>query len=126
MCDYSIEMYRSRPAQTGEKYVLTRFGSGSLGLASPGDCDTAVCVPYETRLLLEDVPERLRDKFGIDASAEVTFVPVEHGRYRDGVRFADGTEVSLQALTPGITVWVSRALDRPVEALRRETGSVRV
>jgi len=37
MCDYSLEMYASRPARASEKYVTTRFPSGSIGLASPGD-----------------------------------------------------------------------------------------
>jgi hypothetical protein len=37
MCDYSLEMYASRPAREGEIYVITRFPSGSVGLASAGD-----------------------------------------------------------------------------------------
>ena len=32
MCDYSLEMYHSRPARAGERYVLHRFRSGSLGV----------------------------------------------------------------------------------------------
>ena len=28
MCDYSLEMYGSRPAREGEHYVTTRFPSG--------------------------------------------------------------------------------------------------
>ena len=34
MCDYSLEMYGSRPAREGEIYVTTRFPSGSIGFAS--------------------------------------------------------------------------------------------
>ena len=37
MCDYSLEMYGSRPAREGEIYVTTRFPSGSIGFASAGD-----------------------------------------------------------------------------------------
>jgi hypothetical protein len=48
MCDYSLEMYASRPARESELYVTTKFPSGSIGLASPGDCTTAVCVQYDT------------------------------------------------------------------------------
>jgi hypothetical protein len=42
MCDYSLEMYGSRPAREGEIYVTTRFPSGSIGFASAGDPRTAV------------------------------------------------------------------------------------
>ena len=65
MCDYSLESYRSRPAQKSEKYVITRFKSSSIGLASPGDCSTAVSVPSDTQLRLEGIPEALQDKFGV-------------------------------------------------------------
>ncbi len=44
MCDYSLEMYISRPAREGERYVTTRFPSGSMGLAAPGQPGTAVCM----------------------------------------------------------------------------------
>src|SRR5260370_16388430 len=49
MCDYSLEMYGSRPAREGELYVTTRFPSGSIGFASPGDPRTAVCMQCDTR-----------------------------------------------------------------------------
>jgi hypothetical protein len=32
MCDYSFEMYASRPAREFELYVTTRFPTGSIGL----------------------------------------------------------------------------------------------
>lgn len=112
MCDYSLEFYRSRPAQEGEKYVLTHFGSGSLGFASPGDCSTAVCIPYDTQLRLEGIPEALQDQLGVGANEEVTFARVDNGRYRDGVRFANGAETSLQRLNPGVTAVLIGSLER--------------
>ena len=118
MCDYSIEFYRSRPAQEGERYVITRFHSGSIGLASPGDCTTAICVAHETRLRLDSIPEALQDRYGVGPVEEVTFTQVDFGRYRDGVRFGNGTEVSLQKLHPGIMVSVARPLERRVRGLR--------
>ena len=45
MCDYSLEAYRSRPAEAGEKLTLERFPSGSMGFTAGAVCDTAVCVP---------------------------------------------------------------------------------
>ena len=118
MCDYSLELYRSRPAQKGEKYVLTRFNSGSLGFASPGDCSTAVCIPYDTQLRLEGIPEGLQDELGVGSDEEVTFAQVDHGCYHDGVRFANGAETSLQRLNPGITAAITRSLERTAWGFR--------
>ncbi|MDB5570299.1 MAG: hypothetical protein JWN93_1482 [Hyphomicrobiales bacterium] len=102
MCDYSLEMYASRPAREGELYQTTRFPSGSLGLAAPGDCGTAVCVQYDTRLELDGLPASLRDALGVSARETVSFVRLEAGAYRDGVRFANGKEATLQQLGPGV------------------------
>jgi hypothetical protein len=49
MCDYSLEMYGSRPAREGELYVITRFPSGSIGFISAGDPRTAVCLQCDAR-----------------------------------------------------------------------------
>jgi hypothetical protein len=111
MCDFSLEVYGSRPAREGERYVTTRFASGTVGLASPGDDSTAVCVQCDTRLLLEEIPKELQQRFGVAAREEVTFVRLDHGSYRDGVKFSNGKEVSLQQLTPGVTVTVTLLLE---------------
>jgi hypothetical protein len=112
MCDYSLEMYGSRPAREGEKYVTARFPSGTIGLASPGQLSTPVCVQCDTQLILEDVPARLQKSFGIGATAEVTFTRLDSGAYRDGFKFANGKEVSLQDLEPGIGVSVVSLLEK--------------
>ena len=70
MCDYSLEMYASRPAREGERYVTTRFPSGSVGLAAPGDCTTAVCVQYDTHLRLENISGDLQTRLGIKAGGK--------------------------------------------------------
>ncbi|WP_395666418.1 hypothetical protein [Methylocella sp.] len=106
MCDYSLEMYASRPARESEKYVTTRFPSGSIGLATPGDCSTAVCVQYDTRLQLEGVSSDLQTRLGVGPSEEVVFARLEHGAYRDGVKFGNGKEISLQLLGSGVGVSV--------------------
>ncbi len=118
MCDYSLEFYRSRPAQEGEKYVLTRFRSSTIGLASPGDCSTAVCVPDESRLRLEGIPGHLQRRLSVGSNEEVTFVQLDHGDYRDGVRFNNGAEVTLQQLEPGITAVVTMSLERAAKRFR--------
>jgi hypothetical protein len=53
MCDYSLELYRSRQAVNEEHYTLHRFGSGTLGFVAEGDRTTAVCMPVGVRLRLE-------------------------------------------------------------------------
>lgn len=104
MCDYSLEMYASRPARESEKYVTTRFPSGSIGLAVPGDCTTAVCVQYDTHLELDGISSDLQSRLGVGGEESVAFARLEHGAYRDGVKFGNGKEISLQLLGSGVTV----------------------
>jgi hypothetical protein len=111
MCDYSLETYRTRPAREGERYVTTRFPSGSVGLASPEDCSTAVCIPYDTKLRLENIPEDVQRNLSLGPVEDVTFARIESGPYHDGVRFRTGTEVPLHALRPGVTVTTTNSLD---------------
>jgi len=114
MCDYSLEMYASRPARESEKYTTTRFPSGSIGLAVPGDCTTAVCVQYDTRLRLADISSDLQARLGISAQEEVVFARLEHGAYRDGVKFANGKEISLQLLGAGVNIALVEVLEKPL------------
>ena len=55
MCDFSLEVYGSRPAREGEKYVTSRFPSGAVGLA-------VFCLQLETedRILAAVNSYRLR------------------------------------------------------------------
>lgn len=111
MCDYSIEMYGSRPAREGETYVTTRFPTGTIGFASPGDPRTAVCMQCDTQLVLTDIPSDLQARFAIGAEAEVTFAQTDRGGYRDGVQLASGRFVSLQELRPGIHAYIPGLLE---------------
>ncbi len=150
MCDYSLEAYRSRPAQQGEVYETIRFPSGSVGfvvagasttdyskkaamapvtsvletflslfrdarqaLVSPVHVDTAVCMACDMRLRLQGIPRLVRKSFNVMETEEVTFVRIETGRYHDGVRFANGSEVTLQRLGPGVKAVVIDALSMP-------------
>jgi hypothetical protein len=104
MCDYSIEMYASRPARETEEYVTTRFPSGSIGLAVAGDCATAVCVQYDTPLKLDGIASDLQMRLGVGSSEKVLFERLQHGAYRDGVKFGNGKTISLQLLGSGVAV----------------------
>jgi hypothetical protein len=119
MCDYSLEMYGSRPAREGERYVTTRFPSGSMGLASPGQLGTPVCMACDTRLTISDIPAELAARHGISQSAEATFVRLDTGSYRDGLKFDNGAEVSLQQLPAGISVAMARDLAEPVRIFEK-------
>ncbi len=102
MCDYSLEAYRSQPAKEGVGYETHRFTSHSIGFIAPGDAVTAVCMACGMRLRLEDIPERVQRSVGVTADEAVTFTRLETGTYRDGVRFANGREITLQQLGPGV------------------------
>jgi len=102
MCDYSLELYRSIPAVTGEPYKLVRFGTGSMGFAAGTNCDTAACVPAGAHLRLEGIDEALQQTLGIGATEEVVMTRLEGGLHKDAVRFANGREISLQSLNPGL------------------------
>jgi len=106
MCDYSLEVYRSEPAVTGEQYTLERFPSGSMGFTSGRNCDTAMCVPAGARLQLAGIAEPIRATLGLSLIEEAVMTRLEGGPHKDGVRLSDGREISLQALNVGVTALV--------------------
>ena len=120
MCDYSLEMYGSRPARESERYETVRFPSGSVGLASPGDCGTAVCVQYDTRLRLENIPPHLQSSLRIKSCEDATFIRLNHGAYRDGLRFDNGREISMQQLNSGVS-----AVLTPVDVAMSDASVIR-
>jgi hypothetical protein len=122
MCDYSLEMYHSRPARAGERYVLHRFRSGSLGFVDPADCETAVCMPAGARLRLEGISPRVQQAYSLARTAEVvmTRVPYSGRVHRDGVRAANSREFLLQSLNPGVSAVM---LPRDLEAVFDLKGS---
>ena len=77
MCDYSLEAYRSRPAEEGEKLTLERFPSGSMGFTTGPACDLAVCVPAESHLLLQGIGDTVRESCGVGAVEEVVMTRLE-------------------------------------------------
>jgi hypothetical protein len=50
MCDYSLELVRSRPAKVGDKLMTRDFGTGTRGFAAADDPGLAVCVMPGTEL----------------------------------------------------------------------------
>ena len=110
MCDYSLEHYRSRPAQLGEKYEAQQFASRSIGFIAPGDATTAICMACDTKLRLEGISELVQRRLGVSEMENFTFIRLEVGPHHDGVRCPNGAEVTLQELGPGVTGYVDDLL----------------
>src|SRR4029450_5367101 len=103
MCDYSLELYRSRPATQEEQYTLHRFPSGTMRFGAGTDCETAVCMPAGAKPSPQGINEPVQRAFSIGAAEAVTMTRLEvtgHA-HRDAVRFANGREVLLQSLNAG-------------------------
>jgi hypothetical protein len=113
MCDYSLEMYQSRPAQVGEEYISNRFPSGSVGFVCQGDQSVAICMSCDSELKLSRIPPVVQEQAGVTDSETVTFTQVDGALHRDSVRFRNGKILSLQALGPGVTAWLIQTLDQP-------------
>ena len=88
MCDYSLELYRSRQAVNDEHDTLHRFGSGTLGFIAEGDCTTAICMPAGARLRLESLDKRLQRSLRVGETEDVVMIrhPFRNHTHRDGVR----------------------------------------
>lgn len=106
MCDYSLELYRSRPAEQDEQLSLERFSSGSMGFVANRNCETAVCVPADARLRLVGLSETVQRTLGVGPVEEVAMTRLEHGPHKDAVRFANGRDVCLQSLNTGVAAIV--------------------
>lgn len=124
MCDYSLEHYQSRPARKGEEYETTRFTSGSIGFIEPGNHSVAVCMSCDTRLALHNIPETIQSRLSVTGSENATFVRLDGGLYRDGVRFDNGRACTLQELGIGVRAVIADALVSPVPFKTEETAAV--
>jgi len=129
MCDYSLHAIHNRLGMEGERLVVHRFSTGTIGLApAPPDSEgpqpppkpsfwrmlfgldptgaapaCAVCIPPGASLILHDIPEGLRRQLGVDETEDVTFTQLtaREFSYRDAVRFHNGVALLLQQLEPG-------------------------
>src|ERR1700724_2449065 len=101
MCDYSLESFARRDAQTGDQLRTEKIGGyGSVGLVAPGAPQIAVCLCPGTRLIVSGIPARLQKAWNVGEVTIATFVQRDatalmglwsRGHYRDGVRF-DGAD----------------------------------
>lgn len=117
MRDYSLEMLGSRPARQGERYVTTRFRTGTVGLALMGDNKTPICVQCDTRLRLEKILPAVQAQYGVSDTEEVVFVRLDEGPWHDGVMFSNGKTISLQQVSTGVEAEVTMLLEHRTESL---------
>jgi hypothetical protein len=107
MCDYSLELIASRPAEVGDKLISTGFHHTiSRGFASVDDPNVAVCLVPGTELAFE---EDVRCEVGIVFSRKLahkvaSFRKIDRGystRHHDALEFPDGEIVLLTQLCKG-------------------------
>jgi hypothetical protein len=107
MCDYSLELIASRPAEIGDKLISTGFNhTVSRGFASIGDGSVAVCVLPGTELAFDD---EVRCETGFVFSRNLghkvaKFTQVNKGqsnRHHDALEFPDGNVILLTHLCRG-------------------------
>jgi len=106
MCDYSLYLSASRPAELAETIAITEFfGTRTRGFASPSDPTTAVCLRPGTEIAFEanafiqgvlfrwPVRERLARFRQIDLD--------KPSRHHDALEFANGRIVLVTDLAVG-------------------------
>lgn len=118
MCDYSLHVVASRPAEVGDKLVTTRFPNtftrGFCTIEEPG---IAVCLRPGTEIVFKDEPQLaqplhwLRSRFGFGKIGERTarFRQINMAKpyvHHDVVEFANGKTVLVTNLAPGLRVTV--------------------
>ncbi|MGQ0671371.1 MAG: hypothetical protein ACT4N2_00620 [Hyphomicrobium sp.] len=117
MCDYSLEMYQTRPARAGERYQTHRFPTGSIGFIAPGAPEIAVCLACDTELVLDHLPTSVQRGCGVPEQCTAMFVRLDQGPHHDGLRFANGAELPLQLLGPGVAAYMADAVVPRVAAV---------
>ena len=123
MCDYSLQLVSSRPAEAGETVIVTGFsGTDTRGFASPLDPNTAVCLRPATeiafdqcarldgRLFRRDINERLARFRQIDMDRP--------NLHHDALEFANGRLVLVTSLVIGQR---ARILQLPASDLEKAT-----
>lgn len=107
MCDYSLELVASRPAEVGDKLVSTGFyRTSTRGFASVDNPNVAVCLLPGTELAFDD---EVRCEIGIVLSRNLgyrvaSFRQINKGQsnlHRDALELPDGNIVLLTQLCKG-------------------------
>ena len=127
MCDYSLELVRSRPAKVGDKLVTRDFGTGTRGFAAADDPGLAVCVMPGTELAFaQEVacwPGGLlgwRMRTINHQTAIFRQVNKDKWAHHDALEFPDGAVVLLTDLCDGQTAVVLQLPAQPLSKVEVE------
>jgi len=106
MCDYSLHLVSSRPAELAETIVTTEFfGTTTRGFASPCDPTTAVCLRPGTEIAFEKNVYAKRTWFRRsvkDRLARFRQINLDKpAQHHDALEFANGTIVLVTDLVVG-------------------------
>jgi len=106
MCDYSLHLVSSRPAEAGETLIVTGFpGTDTRGFASPSDPNTAVCLRPGTELVFEECARAVGALFTRrinDSLARFRQIDMDKPQqHHDALEFANGKVVLLTNLVLG-------------------------
>ena len=132
MCDYSLEMYKSRPARADEELTVKKFPSSSRGFVDPVDTDCAVCLESGVELILHldtafewnasNLEDNTYEKVTLSGDVSVVFHEIKSYMYHDGFKLPNGLFLILQALPDGTRATVTKPL--PVEIAEAASAPV--
>lgn len=128
MCDYSLHLVASRPAEVGDKLVATEFAQSiTRGFAAVGAPEVAVCLLAGTELAFEAevTYERAMSLFGKARVAHkvARFRQVNANDphvHHDALEFPDGQLVMITRLVPGQRATVLQLPTRSGETRRAD------
>jgi len=109
MCDYSLHLVASRPAEVGEKLISTDFArSITRGFSAPGEPDVAVCLLPGTEIAFEEEVQYDR-AFSLFGKARVDHKVARFRQvnmddphvHHDALEFPGGQIVMVTRLMPG-------------------------
>jgi len=132
MCDYSLHLVASRPANVGDALVTTKFqNSMTRGFSAIGEPNVAVCLLPGTEVAFEKEVQYERF-FSLLPNMKLgkkvaRFRRINVGKsnvHHDALEFPDGETVLLARLCEGqhATVLQLPASPRPVNAAERQKG----
>lgn len=107
MCDFSLEVVKSRPAKVGDKLTSHTFSGGTRGFCGPEDQEMAVCLLPGTELsFVEDVWEWAMPPWSpkLISYRTAIFRRVNKEKahaHHDALEFPNGKIVLVTALKPG-------------------------
>jgi hypothetical protein len=106
MCDYSLHLVSSRPAEAGETIIVTGFsGTDTRGFASPLDPNTAVCLRPGTEIAFDQCARLDGRLFRRNISERLArFRQIDMDRpnlHHDALEFANGRVVLVTSLVVG-------------------------